>query len=106
MPANKNAVVRYRILDELLSDRHHYYTRKDLLEKDVSFKLKFYYSKRASYENATLSTIQLIPNNAVINDLKQDYQNMKSMIYGYYPDFDLIIECLSKLQEEIHNLVN
>ncbi|MCQ2051466.1 MAG: WYL domain-containing protein [Bacteroidaceae bacterium] len=33
MPANKNAVVRYRILDELLSDRHHYYTRKDLLEK-------------------------------------------------------------------------
>lgn len=82
------------------------FKRKDLLEKDVSFKLKFYYSKRASYENATLSTIQLIPNNAVINDLKQDYQNMKSMIYGYYPDFDLIIECLSKLQEEIHNLVN
>lgn len=33
MPANKNAVVRYQILDELLSDRHHYYTRKDLFEK-------------------------------------------------------------------------
>lgn len=33
MPANKNAVIRYQILDELLSDRHHYYTRKDLCEK-------------------------------------------------------------------------
>lgn len=33
MPANKNAVIRYRILDELLSDSHHYYTRKDLCDK-------------------------------------------------------------------------
>lgn len=33
MPANKNAVIRYQILDELLSDRHHYYTRKDLCDK-------------------------------------------------------------------------
>ncbi len=33
MPANKNAVVRYQILDELLSDKHHYYTRKELCDK-------------------------------------------------------------------------
>jgi len=32
MPANKNAIRRYMILDQLLSDRHHYYTRKDLYE--------------------------------------------------------------------------
>lgn len=32
MPANKNAVRRYMILDQLLSDRNHYYTRKDLFE--------------------------------------------------------------------------
>ena len=30
MPANKNAVVRYIILDRLLSDHHHYYTRSQL----------------------------------------------------------------------------
>lgn len=31
MPANKNAVVRYFILDRMLSDQHHYYTRTQLL---------------------------------------------------------------------------
>ena len=31
MPANKNAIVRYRILDRKLSDQHHYYTRTQLM---------------------------------------------------------------------------
>ena len=33
MPANKNAVTRYKYLDDLLSDRHHYYDIHDLVEK-------------------------------------------------------------------------
>lgn len=33
MPTNKNALVRYRILDRLLSDHHHYYDIHDLAEK-------------------------------------------------------------------------
>ena len=33
MPTNKNAVIRYRYLDELLSDTHHYYDIHDLTEK-------------------------------------------------------------------------
>ena len=33
MAVNKNAVIRYMYLDQMLSDRHHYYTRKDLKEK-------------------------------------------------------------------------
>lgn len=33
MPANKNAMTRYKFLDELLSDRHHYYDIHDLTEK-------------------------------------------------------------------------
>lgn len=33
MPANKNAVVRYKILDELLSDRYHLYSMEELAEK-------------------------------------------------------------------------
>lgn len=32
MPSNKNAMTRYKILDELLSDRHHYYDINDLTE--------------------------------------------------------------------------
>lgn len=30
MPSNKNAFTRYKILDELLSNRHHSYTLDDL----------------------------------------------------------------------------
>ena len=33
MPTNKNAFIRYKFLDRLLSDRHHYYDRKALWEK-------------------------------------------------------------------------
>ena len=33
MPTNKNAFIRYKFLDILLSDRHHYYDRKSLWEK-------------------------------------------------------------------------
>ena len=32
MPNNKNALIRYKYLDELLSDRHHYYDIHDLTE--------------------------------------------------------------------------
>ena len=33
MPANKNAVIRYKYLDELLSDKHHYYDIHELTAK-------------------------------------------------------------------------
>lgn len=33
MPANKNAVIRYQKIDELLSDRHHHYTMEDITDK-------------------------------------------------------------------------
>ena len=33
MPVNKNATIRYKFLDDLLSDRHHHYTMANLTEK-------------------------------------------------------------------------
>ncbi len=33
MPSNKNALTRYKYLDEMLSDRHHYFTIADLTER-------------------------------------------------------------------------
>lgn len=33
MPTTKNALLRYKYLDDLLSDRHHYYTTRELWEK-------------------------------------------------------------------------
>ena len=80
------------------------FDRKELLEKDIAFKQKFYYAKGAHYETATLSCIELVPKDTVINDLKTDYQAMKNMIYGNIPEFEEILIFLEKLQEEIHEL--
>ena len=33
MSVNKNAVIRYMYLDQMLADRHHYYTRAELTDK-------------------------------------------------------------------------
>ena len=80
------------------------FKRKELLEKDVVFKQKFYYVKGAHYETATLSGIELLPKEAVRNALKEDYQAMRNMIYGNIPEFEEILEFLEKLQEEVHGL--
>ncbi len=81
-------------------------SEKELLEKDVVFKQKFYYAKGAHYENATLSSIELMPKEAVLNALKEDYQAMRNMIYGNIPEFQDILAFLKKLQSEIHELSN
>lgn len=80
------------------------FARKELLEKDVVFKQKFYYAKAAHYDKATLSEISLVPANHIIDAVREDYAAMKNMIYGDYPDFDNVLECLKKLQKEVHEL--
>lgn len=82
------------------------FKRKELLEKDVAFKQKFYYAKGAHYENATLSSIELMPKEDVLDALKEDYQAMRNMIYGNIPEFEDILAFLEKLQSEIHELSN
>lgn len=82
------------------------FARKELLEQDVKFKQKFYYSKSASYETAHIGTIRLIPDDEAINELRDDYERMKDMIYGNKPSFDQIIDTLAILEVEINNLPN
>ena len=80
------------------------FARKELLEQDVKFKLKFYYARNASYETAHIGTVQLVPNDAAIKDLSDDYDHMKEMIYGEEPSFDEIIETIGTLEAEINGL--
>ena len=80
------------------------FKRKELLEKDIAFKQKFYYTKNAHYESATLNRIELLPKEKVLDALREDYQAMRNMIYGNVPEFEEILEFLEKLQEEIHGL--
>ena len=78
--------------------------KKELLEKDITFKQKFYYSKSAHYETATIKEVRLIPAEHIMKELQADYKAMKNMFYGDIPKFDDIICELNKLEAEIHNL--
>lgn len=82
------------------------FKRKDLLQRDVLFKEKFYYSKSAAYETATLNEIQLVPPERLISELQKDYDHMKVMIYGRIPELSSILKALSELENEIHELNN
>ena len=80
------------------------FARKELLEKDITFKQKFYYTKSAHYESATLTSISLTPAEHIMEDVKKDYRAMKNMIYGKYPEFEDVIICLRELEKEVHSL--
>lgn len=80
------------------------FERKELLEKDVAFKQKFYYAKSAHYETATLKTVSLIPDKEIMQPLKNDYAAMSNMFYETAPAFDEILKYLEELEKEIHNL--
>ena len=58
----------------------------------------------AHYETATLESIELMPREAVLAVLQEDYQAMRNMIYGNIPEFEENHEFLQKLQEEIRGL--
>jgi len=80
------------------------FERKELLEKDIIFKQKFYYSKGAHYETAKLETVRLVPQDHVLMALQADYNAMGNMIYGEKPSFDEMLSYLEKLEKEIHEL--
>ena len=75
-----------------------------ILEDVVDFKKRFYPRGWANYDLAKPSTIKLIPNDHILENLKKDYKAMKNMIYGGYPDFNELISGIRLLEQEINNL--
>ena len=80
------------------------FARKELLDQDIKFKLKFYYAKNASYETAKIGTMRLVPCEEAIKELSIDYDHMKEMIYGHKPSFTEIMESIAVLEKEINSL--
>ena len=76
----------------------------DLLDKVVRFKDKFYRYSWAKYDEAKPGTMKLIPSEKNIKVLKDDYEHMKNMIYGEKPDFDVILNAVKQLENEINAL--
>ena len=80
------------------------FLRKELLQKDIFFKSKFYYSRNAAYETASISDIVLTPPPRLLPEIQTDYERMKNMIYGVKPEFDVLMSSIKELEKEIHRL--
>ena len=52
--------------------------------------------------SAKSGTLKLLPSQEIEKTLRQDYRDMRLMIYGNYPEFDAILETLKKLEDEIN----
>ena len=83
MPTNKNALIRYKYLDRLLSDHHHYYDIHDLTEKvnDMLYEDGFQEVTQRCIEK-DLNTLEYAPFSAPIERFRK---NGKSCIaYSIY----------------------
>ena len=80
------------------------FRRVDLLIRDINFKQKFYYTKKASYDTAVPGSLRLVPGNDSTDTLRLDYEHMKNMFYEQAPSFFEIIEHLEILEKEINAL--
>jgi hypothetical protein len=78
--------------------------RRDLLQKVVVFKMKFYPRAWAKYEEAVPGSIKLLPPHFRLEALRNDYEGMAEMLFGEYPSFDELIEAIGKLEQEINEI--
>jgi nucleotidyltransferase AbiEii toxin of type IV toxin-antitoxin system len=75
-----------------------------LLKTVVDFKKKFYPRGWARYDLAKLGSVKLMPPVHVIGILRQDYAQMKEMIYGDYPSFKDIMSSIKQLEDDINKV--
>jgi len=80
------------------------FRRVDLLVRDINFKQKFYYTKKASYDTAVPGSLRLVPGEETSIALKNDYKHMKNMFYEQAPDFEEVLHYLGVLEKEIKTL--
>lgn len=75
----------------------------DLLESVVHNKSLLFRDAKASYDTAVIGRLKLLPTDEQRTHLKQDYEKMAEMFMGEYPDFDTVMNGLSKLEQKINS---
>lgn len=75
----------------------------DLLESVVHNKSLLFRDTKASYDTAVIGSLKLLPTDEQRLPLKQDYERMSEMFMGEYPDFDAVMNGLSKLEQKINS---
>ena len=74
----------------------------ELFQDVVSFKRRFYPSAWASYETARPGSLKLVPGARHLKALQKDYSDMTMMIFGEAPAFNLIVDSLQQLEDQIN----
>lgn len=88
-----------------LSDiKHTALEQVDLLKNVVEFKQKFYPRTWAKYDECLIGKLKLTPPDYRISGLNADYKQMRTMIFGDYPEFNEILSILHKLEDEVNKL--
>ena len=77
--------------------------RHDILERVVEWKRRFFGSRWASYDTAKPGTLRLVPPQARLRHLRQDYAAMRDMYLVEPVPFDDTIATLSALEERINS---
>ena len=75
----------------------------DLLQKVAAFKMKFYPRAWAKYEEAVPGSVKLVPPSFRSDALRSDYEGMREMLFGEYPQFDEMMDAIAKLEAEINH---
>jgi hypothetical protein len=77
-----------------------------LLQKVVEFKMDYFTSGWARYEEAKPGTFQLLPKESRIPDLKADYRRMQEMFFETQPPFEELLARLKTIQDTINSSPN
>ena len=81
------------------------YEKLRLLNNVIAFKKKFYRCPWAKYEEAVPGTLKLIPASEYLENLAEDYVKMRKMLYGTIPEFEVIMNKIRDLEQEINGTV-
>ncbi|MFZ2656068.1 MAG: nucleotidyl transferase AbiEii/AbiGii toxin family protein [Victivallales bacterium] len=74
----------------------------ELMRNVVEFKKQFYPRAWANYDKAVTGTVRIVPPDYLMDTIRNDYSEMRHMIFGEYPVFDEIMETLRGLEKEIN----
>ncbi len=93
-----NAMIQAGVAERALRD-------EELYRSIIAHRRKFINLKGFDYNQLSPDTISIIPPEKVIDLWKKDYEQMqRSMIYGDSPTFDQLIQSISHLQNQLHQL--
>jgi hypothetical protein len=75
----------------------------DLLLKVARHKEVFFPAAWARYADAKPGTLRIVPPDARLSELEQDYRKMQEMIFGDPPAFERLLEVLREIEREINS---